>query len=116
LCSSPSSKIIGDESMSKNTKLFLGIVCAVVTLICVFYVGKTVIQSILHQEISVQKKEAMEKMKTLDEDKAAETVAKTIHGIKSFKEKVKEKINRLDSADTNTHKEIRNRLEAQKSK
>jgi hypothetical protein len=85
--------------VTKNQKLILGIICAVVSIICAVYVGKAVFQSIIHHEISTAKQEAVQKMKSIDEDKAAESVAKTIHGVHAFKEKVKEKLNKLDSTD-----------------
>jgi hypothetical protein len=83
--------------VTKNQKLVLGIVCAAVSVICAIYVGKAVF--LIHHEISAAKQEAVQKVKSIDEGKAAESVAKTIHGVHSFKEKVKEKLNKLDSTD-----------------
>jgi len=84
-----------------NKKTILGIACAITALICAVYVGKIVIQSIIHHEVTQTKKEVVKKIKTIDidEEKAAESVAKTIHGVRSFKEKIKDKLNKLDSLD-----------------
>jgi methionine-rich copper-binding protein CopC len=87
------------ELVSKHTKIALGVICAIIALFCAIYVGKIVAHAIIVHEASAAKKEAIQKVKSIDEDKAAETVAKTIHGIKTFKEKVKDKLNKLDSTD-----------------
>jgi len=91
--------------MNNNKKiiaLIAGIILALICVVCAIWVGKSVVQSIIHHEVTEQKREAVEKIKTIDidKDKAAESIAKTIHSVKNFKNKVKEEVRRLDSTDT----------------
>jgi phosphate/sulfate permease len=85
--------------MTKNTKTILIIIGAIVAVVCAVYIGDIIAKTIIHEEAMEAKQAVEKKVKSIDEEKAAEDVAKTIHGFHAFKEKVKDKLNKLDSAD-----------------